>query len=626
VQGAALVAVLIAVLGTVAGCGSKPSPGDAAGRFLAGVSRGYYATADRLAGQPSGTVDAAYHAFLTGLRARRVGYTLGTVTTAASGDTADAAYTARVTPGGYGRMTYHGRFALRLLGKAWQVRWAPTIVHPELTAGRTIGLTTAFAERAPILGAGAQRLVTSTPVVTVGVHPKLLTNRTTELATLARIVGVDLAGLRRSVAAARPDSFVPVITLRRPAFEAVKPKLDALKGVPYLAGTAPLAPTATFARAILGRVGSPDKATLAKLGAPYTAADRVGLYGLEAAYERRLAGTPTARVVVRDAKGATVETLATYQGRAPAAVTTTIDRRVQAAAEAALGDPATARHVSFVAVRASDGHLLAVANRPGDSSYDAALVGRYPPGSTFKVVTTTALLAKGLRTTDPVPCPGSITVNGKTFSNFQGESAPGDVPFRTDFAMSCNTAFVRLSSRLGAGDLRAAAARYAVGGTWTLPVPVFAGSVPLAGDPVERAADAIGQGKVLVSPLAMAMIAASVASGSWHPPQLVTDPAPASAPAARPLPAGIVTSLRSLMRAVVTSGTARQAFAGLRGPPVYGKTGTAEFGSDNPPRTHAWFIGYRGDIAFAVIVEGGGVGGQVAAPIAARFLRALGSS
>ena len=58
-------------------------------------------------------------------------------------------------------------------------------------------------------------------------------------------------------------------------------------------------------------------------------------------------------------------------------------------------------------------------------------------------------------------------------------------------------------------------------------------------------------------------------------------------------------------------------------PGVFGKTGTAEFGSANPPQTHAWFIGYRGNLAFAVIVEGGGVGGQVAAPLAAKFLDAL---
>jgi cell division protein FtsI/penicillin-binding protein 2 len=74
------------------------------------------------------------------------------------------------------------------------------------------------------------------------------------------------------------------------------------------------------------------------------------------------------------------------------------------------------------------------------------------------------------------------------------------------------------------------------------------------------------------------------------------------------------------MRLVVTSGTGTA--ANVPGQPVFGKTGTAEFGNANPPSTHAWFIGFRGDLAFAVLVEGGGVGGSVAAPIAARFLRA----
>jgi cell division protein FtsI/penicillin-binding protein 2 len=78
--------------------------------------------------------------------------------------------------------------------------------------------------------------------------------------------------------------------------------------------------------------------------------------------------------------------------------------------------------------------------------------------------------------------------------------------------------------------------------------------------------------------------------------------------------------LRTLMRQVVTQGTA--ADAGLPGQ-VAGKTGTAEFGTGDPLPTHAWFIGFRGDLAFAVIVEGGGVGGRVAAPAAARFLRGL---
>ena len=88
------------------------------------------------------------------------------------------------------------------------------------------------------------------------------------------------------------------------------------------------------------------------------------------------------------------------------------------------------------------------------------------------------------------------------------------------------------------------------------------------------------------------------------------------------LPAEQVAQLRELMRAVVTNGTGG-AVAGIPGGDVFGKTGTAEYGDEDPPETHAWFTGYQGDIAFAVLVEDGSFGGTVAAPVAARFLTAL---
>ena len=81
-------------------------------------------------------------------------------------------------------------------------------------------------------------------------------------------------------------------------------------------------------------------------------------------------------------------------------------------------------------------------------------------------------------------------------------------------------------------------------------------------------------------------------------------------------------TLRDLMRAVVTEGTGT-ALKGVPGGPVHGKTGTAEFGTKNPPDTHAWFTGYQSDVAFAVVVEGGGFGAKAAAPIAADFLTRL---
>jgi cell division protein FtsI/penicillin-binding protein 2 len=117
----------------------------------------------------------------------------------------------------------------------------------------------------------------------------------------------------------------------------------------------------------------------------------------------------------------------------------------------------------------------------------------------------------------------------------------------------------------------------------------------------------------------MASVAGAVASGSWHPPRLLADNPPGPATALDPATAA---TLKELTAEVVRTGTGTA--AAVTGPPVAGKTGTAEIGGEDPDRTHAWFIGYRGTLAFSVVVEGGGVGGRVAAPLAARFLAAAG--
>jgi cell division protein FtsI/penicillin-binding protein 2 len=258
--------------------------------------------------------------------------------------------------------------------------------------------------------------------------------------------------------------------------------------------------------------------------------------------------------------------------------------------------------------------VLAVANRPVDDAFDRAIDGRYPPGSTFKVVSTAALLANGLEPAATVPCPPTATVGGRSFKNFEGEAA-GDVSFATDFAQSCNTAFVALAHELPADRLQEVARSFGLGVTAKGGARTASASVPPGRDLVEQAASMIGQARIVASPLAMAGVAGTVADGRWRAPRLLADdPRQAGAP----LDAGVLSQLRSLMRLVVTSGTGT-ALAGLPGEPA-GKSGTAEYGSGDPPPTHAWFIAYRGDVALAVLVEEGSSGAGVAAPLAARFL------
>jgi cell division protein FtsI/penicillin-binding protein 2 len=234
----------------------------------------------------------------------------------------------------------------------------------------------------------------------------------------------------------------------------------------------------------------------------------------------------------------------------------------------------------------------------------------------------------------------------------------GAVPFRVDFADSCNTAFVSLADRVTDGELAAAGADLGLADEYPLGIPAFGGDVPANTDDVGRAAAMIGQSRVLASPLGMALVASSAASGTTVTPVLVTDPrtgaplvpagqgspsdtspgttasgggsattttatsaAPAVAPS-RGLDPARVATLQELMRGVVTGGTAT-VLRSVPGGPVSAKTGTAEFGSEVPPRTHAWMIGFQGDLAFAVLVEDGGFGAQAAGPIAASFLTSM---
>ncbi len=303
--------------------------------------------------------------------------------------------------------------------------------------------------------------------------------------------------------------------------------------------------------------------------------------------------------------------------KAGAPLQLTLDPTVQQAADTAL--EAATKPAALVAIQVSTGALLAVANGgpTGSAGYDRALLGRYPPGSTFKIATALALLRQGVTATEPLLCPASVTISGKKFSNAEHEQF-GSVPFAADFAQSCNTAFVGSAGKVSAAQLRKAATDVGYRSS-SLVTPSAVAQAPATNDPVGHAAAMIGQGEVLATPLTVAVSAASVAAGRSLTPYLLAGAPPAADPA---LDQGRIDVLRQLMRAVVTGGTGT-ALKSVPGGPVYGKTGTAEYGNAVPPRTHAWFAGYQGDVAFAVLVEDGGFGAQAAAPLPASFLTLL---
>jgi cell division protein FtsI/penicillin-binding protein 2 len=512
---------------------------------------------------------------------------------------------------------YVATVALARHDGSWAVLWQPGDIHPRLHAGQRLELTRVAARRGEILGGDGRALVKERPVVHVGVEPSRVRNVRTLTRRLAALLDIDAASLARRVRAAKPHAFVDVITLRREDYEALRSRLYPLHGTVFLVGTLPLAPTRTFARALLGSAGPATAELIHASHGRLQAGDVTGLSGLQAQYDTRLAGRPGLRVAAQGPKASVG--LFTHAPVAGLPVATTLDERTQRAADAAL---AGVREPSaLVALDIGSGDVKAVAVGPDGGSYDLALEGRYPPGSAFKIVTSEALLERGLRPDDTVTCPANAVVDGKAFHNAEHEVL-GDIPFHVAFAKSCNTAFVGLAARLPFNAEAQAAALFGVGKRWRLGVPVFSGSAPVATDPVDRAAAAFGQGRVLVSPLALASVAAGAARGRWLQPRLVRTPVEKPAPAGPPIPEAA--TLRQLMREVVVSGTGT-AVVSVPGEPVYGKTGTAEYGNDVPPRTHAWFIGWQGTLAFAVLVADtkDSFGGDAAAPIAARFLSAL---
>ncbi|GGK75473.1 hypothetical protein Sme01_51150 [Sphaerisporangium melleum] len=338
--------------------------------------------------------------------------------------------------------------------------------------------------------------------------------------------------------------------------------------------------------------------------------------GLKTRYGARLRGRPPARVeIVKNGRAA--ETVATGERVPGTPLRTTIDLRVHRAGAAAL--EAVDKPASLVALRPSTGEVLAAVNRPG--GFNRALLGAYPPGSTFKVVTASALVAGGMAPKDTVECPPELTIGGFAFHNAEFHDF-GRLSLEAAFAHSCNTTFGGLAvERLGGDRLAEVARQFGFGAPITPGVPAVRAAFPAPRDATDLASAAIGQGRVLASPLNMAAVAAAIADGTWRQPRLVPAPlVPAGGSEPRELEPAVVRALRDLMPAVVSEGTASGvAFPGG----TAGKTGTAEYGSGRTPPAHSWFIGYRGDLAFAVIVEGGGTGAAVAAPIAARFLSLL---
>jgi cell division protein FtsI/penicillin-binding protein 2 len=608
--------------------GSKSKSAAAAETFAKAWSAGDFTGVEFVGDVTPAQVKAEFDTLTKNLRASAVAVTAGAVDPVEGDDNADRAalHVTWTLPAGQ-TWSYDTAVELDDVDDVWRVNWLPSVVLPSLDPGDTLRYTKVDATRATILDGAGQPLIANRPVVDIGIEPSKAGDLDAAAKQMAAAVHVDEASLAKRLKAAPPDNFVEVITLRDADFAPVEAAVNAVPGVILHHLELPLSPSHDFARALLGSVGSVTAEIVEKSKGRYVAGDLAGLSGLEKEFDDTLAGTPGYRVdIVHPSSGGSAP-LPTTVASQPAVegkpLRTTLDQRVQNAADQALASVPD-QPSALVAVRISNGQVIAVANGPDGGGFDNALLGQIPPGSAFKIVTTAALLQGGLDVNAPVSCKPVEVVGGKSFHNYEGE-ALGNPPFKTDFAQSCNTAFISLSSKVAGSALPDAASALGIGACWSLGTAAYRGSVPTPKTDVDLAAASFGQGATLVSPVSLAVAAATVARGSYVAPQLVLDAGPApscSAPPATKLSSSVFTQLHSLMRLVVTSGTAT-VLAGAPGGPVMAKTGTAEFGSANPPKTHAWLVGYQGDIAFAVYVEEGKSGGTVAAPVALKFLQNL---
>ncbi|MFB7468283.1 penicillin-binding transpeptidase domain-containing protein [Streptomyces sp. NPDC056224] len=348
---------------------------------------------------------------------------------------------------------------------------------------------------------------------------------------------------------------------------------------------------------------------------------RLILDQLRETYGSKAGGKSGAEVWIEPATpNAPKRTLLTLVEGEPSTIKTYLDATVQAAAEQAV---TRFPEASVVAVKPSNGHILAVANHRKDG-YDAALTGNRAPGSTMKIVTAEMLMDRGKVAADkPAECPKAVSWGGRSFHNLDNFDLPGSATFATSFAKSCNTAFIKQIQAVGDDGALAKEATevFGIGLDWKTGVKSTDGKVPPATG-AEAAAAYIGQGRITMNPLNVASITATARTGVFRQPLLVSPDLDGRtvATAQRRMKSSVQQQLVSMMRLTATSGTGQKAMSSVSGSDKGAKTGSAEVGGSGSP--DSWFTGYSGDVAAAAMVEGGGHGGDAAGPIVAAVLNA----
>ncbi|MEP7331318.1 MAG: penicillin-binding transpeptidase domain-containing protein [Terracoccus sp.] len=618
------------VVAAASGCSifdSKPDPGDAARALASALSKGDVSGV-AWQGSTAAKANAFVGAAFKGMGTVKPSVSLASIKLEDGSDRATATLASRwdVSPSPTD-WTYQTQAAMTLVDGAWQVTWSPRILAPDLAAEETLDLTRTSPQRADIIDPAGKAIVTEREVSVVGIDKTKVSGAaaTASAKALATVLDIDPTTYAAKVSAAGGKAFVPALTLRKsdPALAANAVRIDAVTGALRVASLQMLGPTRTWAGPILGTVSEATAEQVTSSKGALRAGDEVGQSGLQYRYDKQLRGTPglAVQAVKKGADGSALDKreLFAEASKDGESLTVSLDQKAQTAAEAALAQQ-TKQPTALVVVKVSTGEVLAAAVGPGAGGSTLALAGKNPPGSTFKIASSLALVRKGATPSTKLPCTSTITVNGRRFANYTDfpSNKLGNIPLTTALAFSCNTAFISQYQKVSQAELTSAAQSLGMGETLDLPFTGFLGSVPATTDVVEHAASFIGQGRVEASPLTMAIVVASVMKGQTVRPKLV-ESSPALPAPATPLKPAEAAVIQQEMRAVVTEGSGKVlAQVGVQ----YAKTGTAEFGTTNPPQTHAWMVAGRGDLAIAAFNEKGKSGTTAAAPFIISFLKA----
>lgn len=557
-----------------------------------------------------------------------------------------------------------------LVGQLWYLQVLEGGRMQELSERNRIRIRPVAAPRGILFDRNGLALVDNRPAFTLSLIPREMEDRNQVVARLAVLLKMPVGELMEALEKVPGDSIRPVRVRRGLSLEDVtmveERKLE-LPGVIVEVEPQRTYPTSTFAAHLLGYVREVSDEQMK--GGRYRRGDMIGQSGLERLLDEHLRGRDGGERIEVDALGRPVQVMRREEPDPGAQVITTIDRRIQEAAERAMAGKAG----SVVVMDPRNGDVLALTSSPafpldrltGNLDRDEwvrlvrdpmsplmnrALQGLYPPASVFKIIVAAAGLQEGsLTPMDNIYCNGEFNLGNWTFKDWK-PGGHGHMNLHQSIAQSCDIFFYQAGLKVG-GDMMA---KYAQAFGLGSPTGIDLGGerfglVPfspaqrqrakrswLAGDTVNMS---IGQGQLLVTPLQIARMMAAVANGGvmWKP-RLVQRVERADGTLAyssssqmtervdlSPVVWGF---LRHSLAAVVKEGTG--ALARVPGVEIAGKTGTAQTISKSDSskgQDHAWFAAFAPvedpQYVVVVLVERGGKGGQVAAPIARQIYEAI---